>query len=178
MALPVAAATPLTFCLEMKKRILFGSVALLFIVFAPIVPVPKSKSAWSPAVFEAKKDEIERATDKINAWTSRLRSQPAYKDIETFNLICKCESGTVFKSIAGLETGFRKTTEYAFGTWIIPTVPYLEYSEDSKAFLRPRNFEEFIHWVNERERYETLPDALQKSGTEHVGDSKPDPASS
>jgi len=146
----------------MKTRILVLLAILIIIAVIPIFPVSPANPEWSESEFETRKIELERATEKINLWTWELRDHPNYKKVETYNVACRIGKGTIYKSLLGFELGSHYSSTYAFGTWVIPTVPHLEYSTDSTAFLDPEDFEAFVTWVNKKNNYESLPEQLQK----------------
>ena len=76
----------------------------------------------------------------------------------------------MYKSLLGLPTGTTKTVHHSFGTWIIPTVPFLEYSDDQTAILKPNDVEGFLAWVGSRDDYHELPPEISpKTKANRVG---------
>jgi hypothetical protein len=94
---------------------------------------------------------IKASAKKLNAMTFKAQDK-GYIIPKTFNMVCDYGQRTGRHSILGSANDFTSNSKYAFGTWAIAGLPFLEYSEKG-ALLRPEDCEEFLVWVDALESY-------------------------
>jgi hypothetical protein len=140
------------------KRIATAIVVLLVLaaigLFAPVVPDEMPDGMWEEQVFMATKLKIEVAAEKLNAFTEQAR-RDGYELPKTFNIVCDYGFRNGRHAVFGsLTVGEGDTAQYAFGTWAIGVLPFLEYPEKGRhAKLRQEHCEEFLAWIDAVDSY-------------------------
>ena len=155
----------------------------------PIVPVGLPEDQWTETEFPAVKIRLERAAEKLEAMALELRGRGPELP-ETYNLVATRGSSNRRHSLFGTNTvGSSDWTTWAFGTHILPSVPYLIYDHEAgTATITPSNLEPFLEWVEGASSYPGDNNEIQaeqggagrpatRSESDSVGGDQPQPQS-
>lgn len=140
----------------MKKGTLIALAVVVFLVFgflAPVVPVGLPPGVWTEEDFATVKPEIEAAAEKLNDLTHELSAERLLP--ETCNLVVDYGHTTLRRPLlSSRRTGITRAHTAAFGTWMPPGLPHLDYDRKAgTARLTPENAEAFLDWVQQAESY-------------------------
>lgn len=149
----------------MKRTLVILVVVAALLVagfLVPIVPEGLPDDQWTETEFPAVRLRLERAAEKLEAMALELRDRGPELP-ETYNLVATRGSTNRRHSLFGTNTvGSSRWATWAFGTHLLPSVPYLVYDhENGTAAITPSNLNPFLEWVESASVYPEVNSEIQ-----------------
>lgn len=138
-------------------------IALVSAFTVPVIPEKLASGVWTEEEFESLKPQIEEAAEKLNQMTFTL-TEAGYDPPETFNLVGKSGHTDTRRALMGSWVfGSTRQSTWAFGTWMLPGVPHLEYDREERTVqVTPENVQDFLDWAESATEYPDAPNITAK----------------